>query len=259
MQEISYPVLASETDVAQQAKEKLLQRYPENLRDGSPKEGETIILLGGDGFMLRVLKQFYKKKHPLFGLNLGHLGFLMNPWLADGLIERIQKAVSVEISPLKMIATDSNGDTISSHAFNEVTIFRHGSHSIHLDIMTDDGLKLENLQGDGAIVATPAGSPAYNYSARGPILPLDSQLLALTPINPFQPRGWRGAVLNHNAHIHIYVGKANYRPALACADTLEIPYVEQVEISNDPSANATLLFDPHHDIRTRILKEQFSP
>ena len=253
----TFVIIASKTDNAQRAKKYLLELYPESLINKNPEHGETIVVIGGDGFMLRTLKELMNMNTPLFGLNLGHLGFLMNPWNEKKLIDRINNAVSVHLNPLKMTATDKDGKIIVTHAFNEVTIFRNGSQSAQLSVRTNDEIELEDLRGDGIIIASPAGSPAYNYSARGPILPIGSGLLALTPINPFKPRAWRGAVLNNYANINITVHKHEYRPVTAYADTTEVPNVISVEISEDPNVSATIMFDPNHDIRSRIIRQQF--
>jgi NAD+ kinase len=250
-------VTASQTAAAQEAKKKLLELYPLFLHDKKPTSGDIIVALGGDGFMLRTLKNQRRQKNPIFGLNLGHLGFLMNPWQTDNLVERIQNAVTVSINPLKMTAVDKDNQTVTTHAYNEVTLFRQTNQSSHLHVHTNDEVQLQDLKGDGIIIATPAGSPAYNYSARGPILPIESKLLALTPVNAFHPRGWRGAVLHHYAQITISVLNSGHRPVIAIADTLEVPDVTSVHVEEDPSSAMNILFEPHHDIRSRLIKQQF--
>jgi NAD+ kinase len=220
-------------------------------------EAEIIVALGGDGLMLETLKRRLKDKKPVYGMNRGTIGFLMNDYHEDDLVERISKAERVRIRALAARCETANG-VIEERAFNEVSLIRQTAQSARLRILVDGAVRMPELLCDGIMVATPAGSTAYNFSAHGPILPIDSRLLALTPISAFRPRRWRGALLPHRARVRIEVLEPERRGVSAAADNVETRDVLSVDISEDPGAALTLLFDPGHALDERILHEQFS-
>jgi len=222
-------------------------------------DADGVIALGGDGFMLQTLHQMLAKHRikPVFGMNLGTVGFLMNEWQADGLEKRFAKAKTFSVTPLRMDAVTINGDTVSSPAINEVSLLRETRQTAKLEVMAGDNVVIEELVCDGVIVATPAGSTAYNLSARGPILPMGSNLLALTPISPFRPRRWRGAILPDKTRIAFRVLEPLKRPVSAVADQHEVRDVATVEVHLDSSLTLSLMFDPEHALDERIAREQF--
>ncbi len=225
----------------------------------TPEEADIIIALGGDGTLLDALHRYHGLDKPFYGMNRGSVGFLLNPYRADDLEDRLHHAQTVILHPLRMTATTNDGETVEALAFNEVSLLRQRHHAAKIGISVDGIERLPELVCDGIIVATPAGSTAYNLSAHGPIIPLSANVLALTPISAFRPRRWRGALLPHTAAIRIEILNAAKRPVSATADTIEVRNVAQVDIHESQSIGATLLFDPDHNLEERILKEQFMP
>ena len=221
-------------------------------------EADVIVALGGDGHMLDTLKKRLKDKKPVYGMNRGTIGFLMNDFSEDKLIERLEKAEPVKIRPLVAKAETMAGKTITERAFNEVSLLRQTAQSARLKIVVDGAERMAELLCDGVLVATPAGSTAYNLSAHGPILPINSRLMALTPISAFRPRRWRGALLNHNAIVRIEVIEPERRAVSCAADNVETRDVKLVEIKEDPASALTLLFDQGHALDERVLREQFN-
>jgi NAD+ kinase len=224
------------------------------------KEADTVVALGGDGFMLQTLHGMLGRKRivPVFGMNLGTMGFLMNHWREDDLMARITAAKSFRVAPLRMEAETIDGERVLSPAINEVSLLRETRQTAKLEVSVNDRVVLEELVCDGVLVATPAGSTAYNFSAQGPILPLGSGLLALTPISPFRPRRWRGAILPEEAKVQFRVLDAIKRPVSAVADQQEVRDVSTVTVSIDRASALTLLFDPEHALDDRIAMEQFA-
>ncbi len=223
------------------------------------EEADVVVALGGDGLMLRTLHRFMGTGKPIYGMNRGSVGFLMNEFREDELLERLHQAERSVVHPLLMVATDKEGVRHEARAINEVSMLRQSYQVAKLRISVDGRVRLEELAADGLLVATPAGSTAYNLSANGPILPLNAPLLALTPISPFRPRHWRGALLPDAARIRIEVLEAPKRPVSAVADHIEVRSVQDVEIAMDRSVDLVLLHDPGHSLDERILREQFGP
>ncbi len=221
-------------------------------------EADVIVALGGDGFLLRTLRQS-QRKTPVFGMNRGSVGFLMNSFNVENLSERLAAAEHVQIHPLHMRATTQTGPIQEAFAINEVSLLRETYQAAKLEIWVDGVLRMQELICDGALVATPAGSTAYNLSAHGPIIPLGAGILALTPISAFRPRRWRGALLPHAAKVTFRVLDPDKRPVSAVADDTEIRDVAEVSVKEDLDTTFTLLFDPDDSLRERILKEQFTP
>jgi NAD+ kinase len=222
-----------------------------------PAEADVIIALGGDGFMLQTLHAMLDGSRvvPVFGMNRGTIGFLMNDWRLDALDERLARARAISINPLAVEVTTSDGTV--QQAINELSILRETRQAARLEVMVDGRVMLPELVSDGVLVSTPAGSTAYNLSAHGPILPLDSALLALTPISPFRPRRWRGAILPDRTRVAFRVLEADKRPVSAVADQREVRDVASVAVATDRSRALTLLFDPEHALDDRIVAEQF--
>jgi NAD+ kinase len=225
-----------------------------------PEDADVIIALGGDGFMLQVLHRMLdrrKRAVPVFGMNLGTVGFLMNEWRAHGIEERLVRAKPFQVTPLSATITGSDGRVHQLSAINEVSLLRETRQTAKLEVIVNDRIVMPELACDGILVATPAGSTAYNLSAQGPILPLGSNLLALTPISPFRPRRWRGAILTDKARITMRVLDPVKRPVSAVADQHEVREIAEVSIGMDRSRELTLLFDPEHALDDRITMEQF--
>jgi NAD+ kinase len=244
--------VASTAGEAQAALDALRARYGE----AGPEDAEIVIALGGDGFMLQTLHAFLGKGKPIYGMNLGTIGFLMNEFSVEGLPERLAAAESALLHPLRMRArTDST--TVEALAFNEVSLLRQTRQTAKIRIVVDDKVRISELVCDGVLVSTPAGSTAYNLSAHGPILPIDADLLALTPISAFRPRRWRGALLPHRARTRFEVLEPEKRPVSAVADNFEVRDVAAVEVAEDRSISVTMLFDAGHSLDERILAEQF--
>jgi NAD+ kinase len=245
--------VASRSDEAQAGLARLEKKYG----NVTPKEADVIVALGGDGFMLSTQHRFMNSGTPVYGMNKGTVGFLMNEYRETGLKKRLAAAVENRIQPLVMIATDSSGKLHRHKAINEVSMLRQSYQAASLKISIDGKTRLETLVGDGVLVSTPAGSTAYNLSAHGPILPLDAPLLALTPISPFRPRRWRGALIPATSEVEITVNEPKKRPVNAVADHFEVKSVTKVVVREDPESTGIILFDPDHSWDERILAEQF--
>jgi NAD+ kinase len=245
--------VASSIWEAQQSMQRLMARYG----NVPPESAEVIVALGGDGLMLQTLHRFMRAGKPIYGMHRGTVGFLMNEFSEDKLLERIAAAQVAVIHPLLMCAYDSDKQSFEFHAFNEVSLFREKYQAARLRILVDGQERLAELVADGVLVATPAGSTAYNLSAQGPIIPISAPLLALTPISPFRPRRWRGALLPDSARVQIDVVEPDKRPVAAVADHDEVRSVSSVDISMDRSISMQMLFDPGHSLDERILREQF--
>ena len=245
---------ASDRPEAQEALTRLQARYGQ-----SPLEdAQVIVALGGDGFMLETLHKTLKLDHPIYGMNCGSVGFLMNDYQEEGLVERIEAAEAAIIHPLSMLASDRKGKTWTALAINEVSLLRQTHQTAKLRIVIDGRERIGELACDGVLVATPAGSTAYNLSAHGPIVPLDARVLALTPISVFRPRRWRGALLRHTAKVRIEVLEPDKRPVSAVADNFEVRDVADVEVAEDRSVDLRMLFDAGRSLEERVLSEQFS-
>ena len=247
--------VASPVPEAQEARTRLAQRYG----DTDPADADVIVALGGDGLMLQTLHTFMKSGKPIYGMNRGTVGFLMNEFRLDGLAERLAEARTTLIHPLVMLARDAQGIAHEAYAINEVSLFRQTYQVARVAISVDGKERLPELMADGVLVATPAGSTAYNLSAQGPIIPINASLMAVTPISPFRPRRWRGALLPDNARITIRVIDPERRPVAAVADHAEVRSVRDVDIRMDHSVSMQMLFDPGHSLDERILSEQFGP
>ncbi|QJB58296.1 NAD kinase [Pseudodesulfovibrio sp. zrk46] len=245
--------VASESPAAQEALAALSKRY-----DCVPvKEADVIVCLGGDGFLLSTMHDYHHTRLPIYGMNRGTVGFLLNSYTENGLIARLNLAHGVVLNPLRMVATDIDGHKLSALAFNEVALHRYSQQSAHIRVSINGQQRLENLVCDGIMVATPAGSTAYNLSARGPIIPVGSNVLALTPVSPFRPRRWNGALLPHSVTVEFDIIDPFKRPVGASADSFEVRDVSHVSIQEDHSECATILFDPDHCLEERIFSEQF--
>ena len=245
---------ASEAPVAQEGLVVLAARYGNLPLD----QAEVVVALGGDGFMLHTLHATEMTGIPVYGMNRGTVGFLMNAYAADDLPERLQQAEETVINPLAMTATTVGGDIHKALAINEVSLLRAGPQAAKLRITVDGTLRMNELVCDGALVATPAGSTAYNYSAHGPILPIGTDVLALTAMAAFRPRRWRGALLPKNAVVRFDVIEADKRPVMADADSRSVRDVLSVEIRSEPKVQHRLLFDTGHGLDERLQQEQFS-
>jgi len=222
-----------------------------------PEEADVIVALGGDGLMLQTLHRTINAPKPIYGMNRGSVGFLMNEYSEHGLRERLAAALASIVHPLQMRARDVHGVETTARAINEVSLLRQTYQAAKLRILIDEATRLSELIADGVLIATPAGSTAYNLSANGPILPLDAPLMALTPLSPFRPRGWRGALLPDSARVVIDVLEADKRPVAAVADHFEIRRVTRVAVAMDRATSLILLHDPGHSLDERILREQF--
>ncbi len=246
--------MASETPEAQAALSDLTARYGQC----SPTEATTIVALGGDGFMLQTLHATGDLDLPVYGMNCGTIGFLMNEYALDGLPERLAAAEEAVISPLAMRAVDAEGKGHRALAFNEVSLLRAGPQAAKLRILVDGKVRMPELICDGALLCTPAGSTAYNYSAHGPILPIGSDVLALTAMAAYRPRRWRGALLPKTAVVRFEVLEAEKRPVMADADGRSVRNVISVEIKSEPRLSHRVLFDPGHGLEERMFREQFT-
>lgn len=249
----SFAFVASDTPDGREAAARLAALYGQT----SLEDAAVIVALGGDGFMLQTLRETMGTGQKVYGMNRGTIGFLMNEYAETDLHERIAAAVPETIRPLEMIAVDADGQTTSALAINEVSLFRQSYQAAKLAILVDGRKRLDELICDGVMVATPAGSTAYNLSAHGPILPLDAPLLALTPVSPFRPRRWRGALLPNRSTVTFEILEGDKRPVNAVADNAEVKSVVSVTVREAADATATILFDPNHSWDERILTEQF--
>jgi NAD+ kinase len=245
--------VASPTPDAEEAAAALAGRYSHV----PPEEADVVVALGGDGLMLQSLHRFMGTAKPIYGMNKGSVGFLMNDFRDDDLMERLKAAHRSCVHPLLMIARDIHGVAHTARAINEVSMLRQTHQAAKLRVSIDDKVRLAELIADGLLIATPAGSTAYNLSVDGPILPLNATLLALTPISAFRPRRWRGALLPDHARIRIEVIEADRRPVSAVADHTEFRNVTEVDVSMDRSVDLVMLHDPGHSLDERILREQF--
>ncbi len=246
--------VASDVPTAQSARTELAKRYG----DTQPAEADVIVALGGDGFMLQTLHGTQDLRAAVYGMNRGTVGFLMNEFSADDLPARLAEAEEATINPLHMTALDATGQMHEGLAINEVSLLRAGPQAAKLRITVDGRMRMPELVCDGALVATPAGSTAYNYSAHGPILPIGSGVLALTAMAAFRPRRWRGALLPKAAVVRFDVLDADKRPVMAEADSKSVRNVVSVEIRSDSSIGHRILFDPGHGLEERLLREQFA-
>jgi NAD+ kinase len=247
--------VAADTPEAEQSRLLLEDCYPHV----APDRADIVVALGGDGLMLETLHRFLDREVPIYGMNRGTVGFLMNEYEEKGLMERLERAQRVSLYPLRMDATDERGRTERALAINEVSLLRETRQAAHIAISVDGVLRLAELICDGVLVSTPAGSTAYNLSAHGPIIPIGAQLLALTPISAFRPRRWRGALLPCSAHVELRVLNPAKRPVSAVADYTEVRDVVHVTVREDRTKALHLLFDPEHNLEERILREQFQP
>lgn len=245
--------VATQQDGAERTAEALMARYGHHELD----QAEVIVALGGDGFMLRTLHRHLPSGLPVYGMKLGDVGFLMNRYRDDALYERLNAADVVELNPLKMTAATEGGGESTALAINEVALLRQVNQAAHIRILVNDKVKVEDLVCDGVLVATAAGSSAYNLSVQGPILPLGTDALALTPISPFRPRRWRGAVLPSTVHIRFEILDYYKRPVAATADAQEYRNVISVDVYEEREVALKLMFDPDHSLEQRILDEQF--
>ncbi len=249
----SIAFVAADSEPARQALDELRGRYDAV----APDEAEIIVPLGGDGFMLETLHHFVGGRVRIFGMHRGSVGFLMNPYRADGLIERIAAAQPVVLHPLAMVAEDVAGICHRAIAFNEVSLLRESRQAAKLRVSVDGVVRLDELMADGILLSTPVGSTAYNLSAHGPIIPLRAGILALTPISAFRPRRWRGALLAHDARVRINALESDKRPVSAVADFTEVRDIVAVEIRENRDIAMTLLFDRDANLEERVFKEQF--
>jgi NAD+ kinase len=245
--------LASDAGMAREALAVLAARYGNVAED----QAEVIVTLGGDGFMLTTLYATQNLSLPVYGMNRGTIGFLMNEYAEDGLTDRLAAAEEAVLNPLRMSAVCADGQQVRALAINEVSLYRAGPQAAKLRISVDGRVRMEELVCDGAMLATPAGSTAYNYSAHGPILPIEADVLALTPVAAFRPRRWRGALLPKAATVRFEVLEADKRPVSAVADSRDARNVLSVEIRSDPDIRHRILFDPGHGLEERLIREQF--
>lgn len=255
MNKKKWALIVSPTQPAQEAAEKLkpmIDWVP-------PEEADQAVVLGGDGFMLQTLHQMLNRRKimPVYGMNLGTVGFLMNNWHLEDLRERLTNARAFNVKPLKMEVETISGASFTLPAINEVSLLRETRQTAKLEIEINGRVMMEELVCDGVLIATPAGSTAYNLSANGPILPLTCNLLALTPISPFRPRRWKGAILPDKMEISIRVLNPEKRPVSAVGDQQEVRDVSRVKVAIDRSQSLTMLFDPEHALDDRIAMEQF--
>jgi NAD+ kinase len=247
--------LAADSKPARRALARLARRYP----TVSPERAKVIVALGGDGMMLETLHRFMGQGPAIFGMNCGTVGFLMNQYREDDLPARLAAAQLVKLHPLVMTARTLAGKTVRARAINEVALLRETRQAAKIAISIDGVARMPELICDGVLLSTPAGSTAYNLSAHGPILPLGSGVLALTPISAFRPRRWRGALLPHSAKVVLEIRESAKRPVSAVADSTEVRDVTEVTVREDRSVLLKLLFDPEHNLEERILREQFEP
>ncbi len=251
LEKIAFLCTPTEEGIA--AREALVSRYG----NVDPDEADIVVALGGDGFMLQTLHRFMGTGKPIYGMNRGSVGFLMNDFSVFNLEGRLAVAEASVVHPLLMEAIDRDGRTSKARAINEVSLLRQSYQAAKMRISVDGKERLDELAGDGVLVATPVGSTAYNLSAHGPILPLDATMLALTPISAFRPRGWRGALLPDAARVTIEILEAEKRPVAAVADHFELKHIREVTVAMDHATDLVLLHDPGHSLNERILREQF--
>jgi len=248
-----FHILADNTNIAQEAKREIIKKY----KNYPIKKSDIFIVLGGDGFMLMSLKKYYKFEKPFYGMNKGTRGFLLNKYNVNNLIKKINESDTAEIHPLEMIAKNISNTIKKAIAVNEVSVFRQTRQAAKIEIKIDNKIRIKELICDGALVATPAGSTAYNLSLKGPILDLSSNQLALTPISPFRPRGWRGATISNKSRIFIKNLCTNKRPISVVADNLEVRNVISVSIFLNKNKTFKLMYDRKFGLKERNLAEQF--
>lgn len=253
--DIAIAFVAAQSELAQEALMRLRHRYGHT----PPEQADVIVALGGDGFMLETLHRFIDVNKPIYGMNRGTVGFLMNVYMEDDLPRRLSKAQRVVVHPLRMVARTQHGETIEAVAINEVSMLRETRQAAKIKIRIDGKERLPELICDGALVCTAAGSTAYNLSAHGPILPMGANVLALTPISAFRPRRWRGAILPHQTRVSFEILESDKRPVSAVADYTEVRDVASVEVHEARDVELTMLFDAEHNLEERILSEQFTP
>jgi NAD+ kinase len=245
---------AAATDLARESQQRLVARYGNAPID----EAEVVVCLGGDGFMLETLHRMLDRELPVYGMNCGSVGFLMNSYSEEDLPGRLLRAQAAQLHPLRMHAVTRDGAVEEALALNEVSLLRQRGQTAKIRISVDGRVRLAELMCDGVLVATPAGSTAYNLSAHGPIVPLSANLLPLTPISAFRPRRWRGALLPASANVLFEVLEPEKRPVAAAADSTEVRYVTSVAVNEDRSIAVTILFDPDQGLSERIIAEQFT-
>ncbi len=255
MTQPTFALVASETEEAQTARRRLEARY----KTVPPEQADIVVALGGDGLMLETLHHSMARGRPIYGMNRGTIGFLMNSYDEERLPERLASAERVTLHPLRMAVRALGGEETDALAINEVSLLRQERQAAHIRISIDGEVRMEQLICDGVMVATPAGSTAYNVSAYGPILPIGAPLLALTPISAFRPRRWRGALLPNTARVTFEVLDPDKRPVSATADFTEVRDVARVDVHEDDGVALELLFDPEHNLEKRIIQEQFLP
>ena len=247
--------ISSRSENALAAATELKARYP----NVPAEEADVIVALGGDGYMLEAMHRTMRRGTPIYGMNRGTVGFLLNTYREDELLERVNAAQVAVLHPLKMVVVSDSGSEQTAYAINEVSLLRQTRQAANLRVLVDGKERIPRLMCDGCLLATPAGSTAYNLSAHGPILPIGSGVLALTPISAFRPRRWRGAVLPRTAKVTFEVLDHYKRPVSAVADQTEVRNVVEVHVHEDADAPISLLFDPEHNLEERILNEQFIP
>jgi NAD+ kinase len=247
--------VAAKTKEAEAARKQLAVRYPHV----TPDRAKVLVALGGDGFMLEALRGTIDRDVAVYGMNRGSVGFLMNEFRPGGLLQRLERAERVKLRPLEMVAETVRGRARKGLAINEVSLLRMRHQTANLRILVNGVMRLDALVCDGVLIASPAGSTAYNLSASGPIIPIGTRLLAVTPISPFRPRRWRGALLPASSTIEFRVMDAEKRPVAAVADSFEVRDVQRVIVRESRMHHCTIMFDPEHNIEERILREQFMP
>ncbi len=245
--------VAADIPQASDALERLSRLYG----NCSPQEANVIVALGGDGFMLQTMHDFLDLNKPIYGMNRGSVGFMLNEYNEEGLEERLSKAIEAKIHPLRMIASNADNIETKALAINEVSLLRETRQSAKIKITIDEKVRMRELVCDGVMVATPAGSTAYNLSAYGPVIPINARLLALTAISAFRPRRWRGALLPHSAEVVFEVKEPEKRPVSAVADHTEVRNVSTVKIAEATEVTINMLFDEGHSLEERIIQEQF--
>jgi NAD+ kinase len=238
--------------------QKSLKKMKENYKCVSPENADVIVALGGDGTMLQSLHKFLHLKKPIYGMNKGHIGFLMNQYLENNLETRLSEAIPYKLAPLRIKCIDKKDKVTESLAFNDVSLIRNSSKIAKIKIEINGKTRIDELLGDGCLISTPAGSSAYNLSLRGPVIPVGARVLALTPISPYRPRRWRGALLNNDVKINLYAIDSDLRPVRAEADFMQFQNIKKLEIELEKQMFVNLLFDPGHDLEERIINEQFS-
>jgi NAD+ kinase len=251
---VNLAILAAQNEAARAAQETLAARYGA----APPERADVIVALGGDGFMLETLHRFLRRGTPVYGMNRGSVGFLMNDYREDDLPARIAAAQAATLHPLRMLAEANGSAPVEALAINEVSLLRESRQAAKVRILVDGKERLAELICDGVLVSTPAGSTAYNLSAHGPIVPLDAKLLPLTPISAFRPRRWRGALLPADVEVVFEILEPDKRPVAAVADYTEVRDVRRVTVREAREVSLTLLFDPDHGLSERIIAEQFT-